>query len=282
MASRLASVYAFLILCTAGFCPGAGLWDPQSPGTVMTDNVYNVDGTHRVVTWASHAGYVMAVDAAGVYDNWRTVDDAPQVRISFDDTSVDLRNRDFVITARTHLRPGYGEKFHAGLCVAFSDNLLVWGPHGSTDLRFRRPDGVDLWQSYPSTTVFLKITRHVEQYSAWYSSDGKNWELAGTTTIATPPVAAGSILKTWSVPHAETVDFDYLELTNVQDEPPYYLVTTRSGLMGKIMRSSVPAMSAGATPDPSRANKLFDQKLPGENGHRLAAQYDAIPGRPYL
>ena len=172
----------------------------------------------------------MSVDGAATYDNWRTVDNAPQIRIDFDDTSVNLEDRDFVITGRTTLQPGYGDRFHAGLCIVFSANdLLVWGPHGATDLRFRRPDAADHTQSYPNNAAFLKIKRQGNTYSAWYSADGKNWVYSTEMTTSATPIAAGTILKTWTVPHAETVKFDFLEITNVQNEPDPYVSNTRYG-----------------------------------------------------
>jgi hypothetical protein len=52
------------------------------------------------------------------------------------------------------------------LCVAFSPNdLLVFGPHGSTDLRLRRPHGTDVWWNHESQTVFLKLKRLGAQYA---------------------------------------------------------------------------------------------------------------------
>jgi hypothetical protein len=230
MINRAVVVGVSLAMIIASPCIGQGLWDPQSPGSAMTDHLYNVDGTHRQAIWSDHAGFEMSVDGQATYDNWRSVDNAPQIRIDLTATSVDLRNEDFVVTARTNLRTGHGDKFHAGLCIVFSANdVMVWGPHGATDLRLRRPDGVDISQSYPNNAAFLKIKRIGNEYSAWYSADGKNWTRSGSTTISTAPIAVGTILKTWTVPHTETVAFDFLEITNVQNEPTSYRPNVRYG-----------------------------------------------------
>jgi hypothetical protein len=109
MISKTSLGFVPLVLLAASSIFGQGLWHPGSSGTAMTDNVYKVDGSHRKVLWTIRAGYEMSIDGAATYDNWRSTDEAPQVRISFNDTSVDLGDRDFVITGRTRLQPGYGD-----------------------------------------------------------------------------------------------------------------------------------------------------------------------------
>ena len=230
MTTRISSLLLALCFALAQPCLGDGLWHPDSPGTPMSEYLHNVDGVHRTATWADHAGFVLAVDAAGVYDNWRTVDEAPQVLIDLQDTSIDLRDEDFVVTVRTHIASGYGDRFHAGLMVVFSANdVLLWGPHGATDLRLRRPDGANLWQTHDSRTAYLKLKRRGSVFEAWSSADGKTWTMAGSTIIAANPVAVGTMLKTWTTPHAESVAFDHFELTNVQNEPGAYIPNTRYG-----------------------------------------------------
>lgn len=219
-----------LLLCILAptFVHAQAIWNPETPGTLFSDHDHNNDGVHRLITWREHAGFRMYVDDQDTYDNWTDVDKAPQVRIDLDNPPIDLRDRDFVIQTRLHLHDGYGQRFHTGLCVAFSPNdLLVFGPHGSTDLRLRRPHGTDVWWNHESQTVFLKLKRLGAQYAAWYSEDGQIWSHIATVTIPETPLYAGTILKTWSVPKAETVDFDYFEITHVEGEPAVYELNTR-------------------------------------------------------
>ncbi|MBP7936964.1 MAG: VCBS repeat-containing protein [Phycisphaerae bacterium] len=198
----------------------ATIWNPQSSGTTMTEHVYRTDADHRKIIWAEHAGFTMAVDDDDVYDNWTSADDAPQVRMSLSGDLNHLRATDFAVTVRTRLSVDYGTRFHAGLCIAFGANdLLVFGPHGATDLRLRRPGGIDHTVTFSSRTAYLKIKRSGTVYAAWYSSDGANWTLATTTTITATPLHIGTILKTWSTPHSETVGFQYFDITHVDNEP---------------------------------------------------------------
>ncbi len=201
------------------------IWHPGSVGDPMTEHVHNTGGG-RSITWAEHAGFEMAVDGADVYDNWTGVDDAPKVRMTTADTLLGVREMNFTITAKLELTPGYGSRFHAGLCVVFgSTDVLIWGPHGATDLALRRPGSSSTWQTYAHEVVWLKLQREGNIYWAWYSADGKFWNRAGSiTTLATDiPFYVGTMLKTWSSPHAETVKFRHLEVTHVENDSMMYV-----------------------------------------------------------
>lgn len=228
-----------VLLALASPLARATVWNPQPAGTTMTEHVYKTGGSDRAVTWAAHEDFVMSVSDAQTWDNWTSVDDAPQVRINLDADPVHLRNEDFVITVRTGLRAGFGDRFQAGLCVVFGNNdLLVWGPHGSTNLRLRRPGGINLEVEYTRSAAFLKIKRCGTRYAAWYSADGRGWTFAAATTITATPLYIGTILKTWTNPRAETVDFKYFELTHLEEPVTHtagdpddhnYLENTRYG-----------------------------------------------------
>ncbi len=228
MMIRTVHIPAAVCLLLSWPCLADVNWSVGEPGTAMTENVYNTDA-HRTIHWAEPGGFRIAVDDAAVYDNWRDVDDAPQVRIDLSINGLSLRNKDFVVTAKTTLFR-YGDRYHAGLCVVFdTHDLLVWGPHGSTDptvhhstdLRLRRLDGVDEWQAYSDTEAFLKLKRRGNRYEAWYSADGVIWTRAATTDIEDPPLYVGAILKTWGSPRAEDVDFLHFQITHVENEPTF-------------------------------------------------------------
>jgi dienelactone hydrolase len=222
-------------------------WNPQPSGRPMTEHVHNSDGS-RVIEWRDHDGFQIAVDDRDVYDSWCHVDDGPQVRLSTGQErgGLGIRQSDFVLTAETRL-VRYGHCYHAGLCVVFDNHdLLVWGPHGwpdqrehrSSDLRFRRSGGVDLWQPHRGTDVHVKLKRRGTVYSAWYSEDGVIWTEVGRTAIERPPWHVGAILKTWGQPRAESVEFRHFHVTCVRGEPqigntPNYLWNTLYGAAGQ-------------------------------------------------
>ena len=181
-----ASGCSWFVLSVWLACPSlaAGrIWDPQDTGQPMTEYVYMplsgptvTWGAGNAVTWAERAGFTMSLDDAQVYDNWPSsgADDAPQVRFDIGpDGDLSLFEADFAVTVQTRLTDGYGSNFHAGLCIGFGINdLMVWGPHGSTDLRLRRPGWIDQTIPFPHEVAFLKIKRYWERHE---EPDGTEW-----------------------------------------------------------------------------------------------------------
>ncbi len=230
--NRTRGAYWIAIGLTVPCCAGAPIWRPGPVGTDLVDFVHNTD-SHRTIVWAEHAGFDIAVDNAGVYDNWTGVDKAPAVRIPTAAAVLDVRDSNFVLTTRLELTPGYGTRFHAGLAVFFDvDDVLVFGPHGSTDLVMRRPSHGTVTQPYASNTVWLKLKRDANIYTAWYSADGVDWNEAGSIAVVATdvPLSVGTMLKTWTVPHAEAVRFRHFEVAHVTNEPAVYSFNTIYGL----------------------------------------------------
>lgn len=206
------------------------VWNPQEPGVLMSEHVYNNDGIHRRVIWAEHGGFTIKLDDTAVYDNNLSVDEAPRVHVDLNSNQIHLLDTNFVLTVQTKLDPNYGAQFHTGLFIAFGDkDLLIFGPHGSTNLRLYRESSINYWQDYTESTVFLKLKRSGSTYSAWYSADGVIWSRATTVTASKKPCAVGCILKNWGTPHAESVTFKYFEVTHIENEPVKYMPNTKYG-----------------------------------------------------
>ncbi|UCH93438.1 MAG: hypothetical protein JSV88_24630 [Candidatus Aminicenantes bacterium] len=213
-----------IVLSCMRYAYGAVVWQPD-PGNRMTDNVYNTDNSRRI-SWNRYQGFAMSVDNRAAYDNWRNVDNAPQVRLDLGSNGLNLSQTDFVISTRVRMTQSWGFRYQAGLCIVFGNNdLLAFGLHGREGMetrrnyiRIRRPGGVNRWQLCSSGSVYIKIKRRGTIYSAWYSEDGIIWSHLIDTTINNTPLYAGAILKTWRR-GTQNADFRYFQITHVINEP---------------------------------------------------------------
>ncbi len=198
---------------------GAPIWHPGRYGTLMTEHVYNNDGVNRRIEWRQHGGFRIAVDAENTYDNWYQRDRAPRVRLSIAEDLPEVAGRDFVIQAKVTIPEDHGERFHAGLYVACgSNNVVVFGPHGSTRLAFRGPNTATYWVDFDSRTCYLKLKcRPNGECVAWYSENGEHWICVGVVLVRNSFTDVGAILKTWGEPRAEQAEFAHFEVTHAEN-----------------------------------------------------------------
>ncbi len=163
----------------------------------------------------------LTVPSSDKYDNWRTVDDAPQLRRR----SID---GDWMLVTKLKLLAVPDEKFHVGLMMYFSRyDLIYWGFNGSTNLvRMSRVGDEGLIDAAYNggPVVELRIRKEAGTFYFDYREEGASvWTEAGSYAPGLTPSKVGLIAKTWK--HVYLVaDFDYLRLDKIVPDldPPVF------------------------------------------------------------
>jgi hypothetical protein len=164
-----------------------------------------------------------AGDLGVSFDNWLTVDNAPQLRSVVEDES-------FVVETRVRIDPDTAPPaaaaFLAGLClvydqfdvlhwnigqerrVGFSPRNLFLERSGRNNIALANVDGM-----IEGAPVDLRLERTCDSVRAFYRAAGDTeWILAGTHATTDMPLYAGLIIKTWGEGATFTADFDYFDV----------------------------------------------------------------------
>ncbi|MBN2001423.1 putative Ig domain-containing protein [candidate division KSB1 bacterium] len=155
----------------------------------------------------------LQIPSTNVYDHWKTVDKAPQLRRT-------CIQGDWSVQTKVELVSVSGSKYQVGLQVYFSRyDLFSWGfDCALNSLKLSRPGFIGIISvSYSGGNIVeLQIRKVGNVYYFEYRQPGsQNWITAGSQTETIQPVDIGLIGKTWTN-IALTADFDYLRLAGDQ------------------------------------------------------------------
>ncbi|MBN1419548.1 MAG: IPT/TIG domain-containing protein [Planctomycetes bacterium] len=198
-------------------------WEVYDPVGALTAGIE--DGAWRVV-----------IPTGTNLDHWLSVDRGIQLRRGG-------LPEDFIVETRVNFLgsgasdppawPPLAENYNAILMVYFAPtDAFYWGLYMGTTLRLERSGVNNLCAVDPGLReLSLQIKKVGTLYSFSYrESDGDDWTLVCTQTVATVPKKAGLMFKTWGVlpTQIETFDFDYLTVKPVppvapEIDPPCFL-----------------------------------------------------------
>jgi hypothetical protein len=286
------TLVSICLLALSAFNAKALIWEPGQRYSPMITNVHNRDGDHRKIIWRDRGGFRITVDHGQPYDNWHSSDEAPRVKLDLSDELDHLRNEDFVIQTRIilpekHGALGNGPNFHAGIYIGFgSNNLVVFGPHGSYRLRLRGPFEDGFWVDYNSRICFLKIKRNQNVYTAWHSEDGEIWVRDGTFQTNRPLTDIGAIVKTWGGSGSSArASFDFFDVTHVegventyfQNDPRYFSVINPIEFVYNLLGVKIPVLLYIRN-SPSDSVNLYDRKMYFIHG-TIRSEHEYLNGR---